>query len=561
MNVIFQPNDQILLLLGHNSYFKNQKYRLNKYCFIHDYMDVKLIYNHMTRAFISITNEELEKIYDNPNIDYVKFLRDSWFLVQEDFNEKEVTDKLKEHFRITIDDNYLTEIYDFVILPTTTCNARCFYCYEKNMSKKPMSLETAEKVASYIMKKGEKKERPIRLRWFGGEPLFNMKVIRHICTRLRSEGYEYKSSMISNGYLFDEAIVKEAITDWHLDEIQITLDGTEEVYNKAKNYIYKNQDEVSPFKKVIENIKTLTSQNVGVAIRMNTDQYNADDLKDLIKFIDKEFTDKTNLNLYCYPIFEDEESTRTDEDRNKIAQILTEIDDLLNECGFFQGSGLGNGLRATHCMVDNNNTININPEGNLGLCEHYIDTDFWSTIDDDLNGVRNWDVIKSWRNYITDDEQCVECPIYPSCIRTKKCQDLKDCFVYHKDMRIRHHIMSLEKEYNEYLKRENCQECNSNNCNIGNNDICACISQKCEGEVNWCYCIDKEKYEKANNQNSCYCISQDEKNNWCYCIDKEKHNECNNGSCTCKKEESKSEEVIEVNNNKSFLEKLKDLFR
>lgn len=196
MRVINQPNYEIIRLIGNSKFYRDKKYRLNKYCFIHDYDNVKLILNEMTRAMVVMSNEEFEKIYDltnvykDKNLDYIEFLIENYFLVLEDYDEASVIDGIREKYRIEIDDKYLLEAYDFIIYPTTTCNARCFYCYEKDMgNKKPMTLETAEKVVKYIMKKAPNKEREIILRWFGGEPLFNMKVMRHIMKRLKDEGF------------------------------------------------------------------------------------------------------------------------------------------------------------------------------------------------------------------------------------------------------------------------------------------------------------------------------------------------------------------------------------
>lgn len=71
----------------------------------------------------------------------------------------------------------------------------------------------------------------MRLAWFGGEPLYNAQVIDLICNDLVERGIGYESSMISNGFLFDEKLIKRAAELWRLRQIQITLDGTEGVYN------------------------------------------------------------------------------------------------------------------------------------------------------------------------------------------------------------------------------------------------------------------------------------------------------------------------------------------
>ena len=585
MNVIEQPNKDILLLLGENPFYKNKKYRFNKYCLTHDYKGVKLIHNAMTRSTISITDEELEKINDLTNVlgtrewEYIDFLISSYFLVLEDFNEAEQTDWLRTKFIRVVDDKYLSEVYDYVIYPTTTCNARCFYCYEKPMKKMPMSMEMAEKVAQYILKKAVNKERSIMLRWFGGEPLFNVKAIRHIISVLKNNGRSINSTIISNGYLFSDKLVDEAVNEWNLSSAQITLDGTEEVYNKAKNYIYTNQDKVSPFKKVIDNIERLTSKGVSVNIRMNADIYNYQNLKELVKFLYTRFPENEKLGIYVYPIFEDNENPRTPEEREELFNKIWEVEDVMKEYGFLQGnSGMGSQIRFHHCMVDGGGTLNIHPDGTLGLCEHYIDTDILGNIDDD---VYDFDIIKSWREYETD-EHCKNCSMYPSCLRAKKCSDLRFCDDWFQEFRMKHTLLDLEATYDDYMSNKN--SCNSTRCGVGTcycvsqrcddnenlntkdficasnetDGTCYCISQRCEDKENWCLCISKK--EEGLKQGECYCVSQrcDDKENWCYCISKKEETEhkCEGGSCTCKKEEQKQEEPKK----KSLWKKIKDIF-
>lgn len=594
MNVIEQPNRDLLLLLGENPFYKDKKYRLNKYCLIHDYKGVKLIHNSFTRATISITEEELEKTKDLTNIygtiewEYVEFLISNYFLVLEDYDEATQIDWLRTKFRKVIDDKYLKEVYDYILYPTTTCNARCFYCYEKPMSKMPMSIEMAEKVAQYILKKAVNKDKTILLRWFGGEPLYNVKVMRHIMSVLRNNGRNFSSSIISNGYLFSDKMVEEAKNEWNLSHAQITLDGTEEVYNKAKNYIYTNQDKVSPFMKVIDNIDRLTSNGIGVSIRMNCDMYNADNLKELVRYLHNRFPENEKLSIYVYPIFEDDEKPRTDEEKDALFKKLWEVEDVMQECGFYEGNqGMGSHIRFHHCMVDGGNSLNIHPDGTLGLCEHYIDSDILGNIEDD---VYDMDIIHSWREYITDDF-CKNCPIYPSCIRVTKCNDLKSCDVWFQKFRLRHSLLDLETTYDEYMAEKSgcggkkcrvggcdcitqrCDDYEGKNINYNQSNImcasnetdgtCYCVSQRCEDKENWCLCVSKK--EEGLKQGECYCVSQrcDDKENWCYCISKKEETEhkCEGGSCTCKKEEQKQEEQKqEEPKKKSLWEKIKDIF-
>ena len=67
--------------------------------------------------------------------------------------------------------------------------------------------------------------------------------------------------MISNGYLFNDDTIKEAKEEWQLTKVQITLDGTEQIYNRCKAYIYKD---VNAYRRVIGNIHLLQDADIHV---------------------------------------------------------------------------------------------------------------------------------------------------------------------------------------------------------------------------------------------------------------------------------------------------------
>ena len=137
--------------------------------------------------------------------------------------------------------------------------------------------------------------------------------------------------MISNGYLMNEETAKKAKDFWNLSNIQITLDGTEKIYNKVKNYIYK--DNPNPFKTIIDNIHYLLNNNITVSVRMNCDKHNEEDLKELVKYLSEEFKEKNNFSMYVWPIFE-EGFKRSSEDHEKLYKTLEEIEKLIVENGY-----------------------------------------------------------------------------------------------------------------------------------------------------------------------------------------------------------------------------------
>lgn len=483
MDILNDSNQDIIRQIGGYQYrTKGKKYRMNKYCLEHKIEDGSiLIHNFFTGATILIRPFEYMNIFTEYPCDYAEFLLNNYFIVPENFDEQALVDLLRSRKFIPFTDNYLDHPVTFTILSTTKCNARCFYCYELgSKGKTHMTYETAEKVARYIMDVAPKGQR-LSIGWFGGEPLFNLDVIDLITSRLNSAGYDFGGNMISNGYLFDEQLVKRARTDWHLENVQITLDGTEEMYNKVKNYIYKDGE--SPYKKVIQNIHYLLKEGIYVSVRMNCDHHNSENLKQLIRELHEEFKDYQNFSMYVWPIFE-EGFTRTDEQKEMLFQSLIEIESLIQELGYMLSHGISFDIKGIHCMVDGGDGVIIGPNGDLGVCEHYIDKDFFSHIDDPSK--KDMEVLKSWRDYSEYTELCSDCPIYPACQRMKKCPDEMICDKYQKDYMIKHHQMCL---LDLYLQQSKQQECN---CEGGN-----CCNQHSEFNQR------NNQGQESNQQNNC----------------------------------------------------------
>ena len=103
--------------------------------------------------------------------------------------------------------------------------------------------------------------------------------------------------MISNGFLFDEKLIKRAAELWRLRQIQITLDGTECVYNAVKRYV--DAGEKSPYQVVLANIRGLLDAGVRVIVRLNVSRANAKNLLALVDDLEARFAGARLLSVYC----------------------------------------------------------------------------------------------------------------------------------------------------------------------------------------------------------------------------------------------------------------------
>lgn len=471
MDVLMQSNQQYLNMLGSNYPSADKNHRFLKYLMFYDVDGGKAIFNELTRSFIWLPYDQFQNVFKDETSIYVDFMWKNYFIVNDDFDEHKVVNEIRDTLRVKYDNpNYLKSgsIRQYTIITTTGCNARCFYCYEKGIKQKPMTSETARKIGDYIVKTARKSGETIELRWFGGEPLVNENVIDIICQIVQDAGYNYVSSITTNGFLFKQEKLEKYRNLWHLTSGQITLDGTEEVYNKAKNY--KNVKGKSPYQIVMNNIKMMLEYGMQISIRMNVDEYNYENLKLLIKELYDKFGAIDLLRPYVYPIFEDPDpkNYRSAEELASLYSHLEELDEELDKYGYVVGSPVDGTMRIYHCMVDAGDSILFNVEGNMGLCEHYLTEHFWSSINKPEE--RNLEEIKVFKEYEDDIDICKDCPMYPSCTRLKLCADLRICEINKKNWNIRHHFEGLKMLYNNIQN----QQIQNQQCGCENTENCEC---------------------------------------------------------------------------------------
>ncbi len=415
MEQIIKANDGILRILGKPKTGESG-YRMIHYCITTQVDEGVLVFNTLTRELLLLTTEEYANVLELP------YLRQQWFVVPEQTDEKKLVGAVR-WIKKTME-RPSGRIKNYTILTTTDCNARCFYCYEMGRPRVPMSEETALKVAAFIRDNAGGK--PVQLHWFGGEPLYNYGVIDLICRKLREYGVAFDSYMISNGYLFDDEMIQRAVNNWNLKRVQITLDGTEQVYNRCKAFVYR---EGSAYQIVTGNIERLLNHGIRIAVRMNMDFHNADDLMVLSQELADRFGDKKGFYAYCHLIFD--ENTAWDqrystEKWNELYTLRYRLEAKLKEVGISSSkkSRLQRDLPRFQCMADNSGSIVITPDGHLGACEHFSDSELIGHVD---SPERDRAMIESFRQRCDEIPECDTCFYYPECIRLKKCPDLSPC--------------------------------------------------------------------------------------------------------------------------------------
>lgn len=392
--------------------------------------DGMLLYNTMTKELLLLSDDEWQAVTDQRQAAEDAALYDhlarQYFMVPVDHDDCRLSDEIRAFLKKIYTVRKDGKIGAFTILTTTDCNARCYYCYEKGCEKITMSEKTAADTAAYILKHGA--DGNIRIQWFGGEPLFNMPAIDTICSVLRGSGKQFTSTMISNAYLFDEDLARKAAANWHLTNIQVTLDGTEDTYNAAKNFIYLTEE--SPFRRVTRNIRLLLEQGIRVSIRLNMSETNEEELRQVALQVREETEGLDGLDIYSHLLFDltDDEPghialQKRGQELNRWLHLLCHPDrkdhfenmfrDKLSPDFFLED------VRIFQCMADNLNSEVLMPDGKKTKCEHFNKGSFYGSIYTDETDRQS---LEEWNEQWPAIEACRTCAAYPNCFRLKNCE-------------------------------------------------------------------------------------------------------------------------------------------
>ena len=447
MRLIKTGNNDVLKILSPHPE-EGSVYRPSSYLLQFEINDGLLLYNTLSGELVLLDGQEKDVFERLPlrfRPELQELIGHHFVITQREFDKEAVIVEQLRSVMLRRKEN-TGVINHYNILPTTACNARCFYCYESSMPQISMTRETADRLVEYI--KAHHGGKKAFLSWFGGEPTLGEKRIDQICSGLRSAGIAYESTMTSNAYLFDEALVMKAKEDWLLKRIQITLDGTEQTYIKTKSYVGIHDN---PYERVLRNIGLLLGAGIHVDIRLNLDKHNADDLKTLIEELYGRFRGEKNLFVYVWRLEEEkgfEPIRHSKEEWDEVQRQWIDLQQLLEEKGWLQIQTDTLPVLRTHsCMADNPQMIQCAPDGTFGKCEDKI---FEHTVGSLEEGIVDKDQIRWWKERKMY-EDCPSCPLFPSCdLLLKHCPaEYKICYDDRKERKIAAYHKLMKNIYSE----------------------------------------------------------------------------------------------------------------
>lgn len=415
--------------------------------------DSVLLYSTFTTSMVELEQKMYDAIFVRLQFDdypeEVKALSEMGFLISDNVDELAFLESLRVK---TLASNNNAPSY-YIVCPTTGCNARCYYCFEKGAVQKRMSKETAHAVADYIYKHHDSEH--LVIQWFGGEPLLEPDTISYIVDYLKSRGVNFDSKIITNGYLLNDDIVYRAVNQWNVKIIQITIDDLEEEYNRIKDYIYTN---VNPFDVVMQNIQRCLYAHINIRIRINFNPLEYQKAVKTVDYLKERFGSDENFFVYLAPIDSTEIPAITGEfvsaEKHPLIALLDAEKDFCSFGNYDKRTEVGSKYDAilrkyylspipTSCYGGCESSLTIDSVGNIFNCHRLLGHEQYSSGNVFSGRVKN-EIAQYYANPIVDDN-CNICNLLPICQGGCKYREFK----YGKE----HACTSVKGAIKELIKR------------------------------------------------------------------------------------------------------------
>ena len=412
-----------------------------------------LLYAGLSNSFFKLSDELKKSIDDYKNGKELNIPRDVLAKFQK-------TGVLSKYTDDDFDRLYLlkwakmqsqNDFLNLTIAPTMNCNFRCSYCFEKNFrNTKMMDLSLTQKIIDFA---NERKVKRLNVAWYGGEPLLGLDFIKHFNHETYEAGFDVSQSIVTNGYLLTEEVVKYFDFIW-LKNIQITLDGDKETHNSRRPHV-SNPDS---FGRIMDNLEILyTYCNFNgywpnVSIRVNIDKTNEDDYPKIKNMLYKKYGNF--FNVY-YAIVDNYNSCldKTEikvksEDEKEYIKLLNKKYGITSRNEYLQNKG------CFYCGAQVLNNYVIDPIGYMYKC--------WDDVGNVEKAVlsltdKSFSNLKIESDYMIKsmaifDNKCKNCTLLYNC--QGGCPNLKQngngqCPVFKSNMN-----NFLELHYEKYLKKD-----------------------------------------------------------------------------------------------------------
>lgn len=380
-----------------------------------------LLYHTLRTTLISLPSTLFHKIFSQSDIneddEIVKKLYELGFLVDNDFSESSIIEKLREA-------DAAEDTQTVTIFSTNDCNARCYYCFEDGIQKNEMTRDTAEQIIKFICSYFPHKK--LQIQWFGGEPLMAMDIICFITEGLHRHGYQLSTHITTNGSYITQDVINFFKRKYESVSFQITIDEIGMKYANIKRYVDIPKEKA--YDHVINACKLVLENELYLSIRINFLPQKFEDAKLIYSHLYQTFENiKTGfLRIYMSPITLSEDCSSCSS--NEVSSTLflellrfqyehntgrfTSIEERVQLLQSFYLKP-----KSSFCGATRRYNLVITAEGKIYKChrfvkykgDKYVVGDIWRGVDKDKEAYKDFSDIR------IKDAQCKNCRALPIC--------------------------------------------------------------------------------------------------------------------------------------------------
>lgn len=351
-----------------------------------------VLFNTLTGYAIKLNLWEIEKLRKGIVPEHLKDIIEEGFSAADEDLDEEIDKFLRK------------PVLEPTLVLTYNCNFDCIYCFQKGFRK---NVSVSDKVirgfVNYIRK--NERGRKVRITYFGGEPLLQLRKIEEISRELSDLKYSF--SVVTNGSLLTRKIA-ERLIPLGLTYAQITLDGPKEVHDERRFFVRGK----GSFDVIVKNLKEVQDL-IKVVLRINIDVKNLTEIEELLDELKREGINKVRLDphLVHSNMFRNEWWDFTISSKAE-GDVLVKFWETARKYGF---EGPHDVFRLGFCVAYSNEDIVVDPEGNIYPCWAFTGNPLYvkGKLEED-GSVKVTNKSLWWKVKIED--KCKSCPYLPLCM-------------------------------------------------------------------------------------------------------------------------------------------------
>ncbi len=299
------------------------------------------------------------------------------------------------------------------VVLTLDCNLACPYCFEDNFrGRHAMSEATAGLLVEKIKREEMGQGRDAALRFYGGEPLLNIQLLKEIAGRLciaaAATSTKFSFSLVTNATLLTRKVVEELLP-LGLTSAQITLDGPSEIHDRQRPFVSGR----GSFTAIVENIQAVCDL-ITLKPGGNFTRENYHRVPEMLDALLTAGIDSARLGPVQFAPILPKSGVR---DSSSDCCVSCGEPWLMKATLFLREEALKRGFRVEKptmgvCMVELTNHLVVNYDGSLYKCPAFMG---WPelAVGTLADGVGDYSVshnLNLWKN-----DECLECAYLPLC--------------------------------------------------------------------------------------------------------------------------------------------------